>query len=324
MFRLNKRFLILVVIVGLMSWFISGCENKGKEEGIVAKVDDEIITQKEFNEDFELAKKVRQQQFGEDILSQEVGDNKVYEDILREDLLGTLIIEKVINKDLDEMNIAVTDKEVEEALKDRYIAEMGGEEQYKEYLENNGITEEAFKRDLKRVLTFEKHREDFFNKVDLPEDEVKEYFDKNKDSFIKIRASHILVRTEEEGNKILEKLKKGEDFHNLVGMESADIDSAVQGGDLGYFTRDSLLEGYKSIGDVALKLKKGEISGLIKTEVGYHIILIEDRIDRYEDLKEDVILTLKYKKHNEKILDLKEKANIKIYMDKDRDSNKND
>lgn len=307
-----------------MSWFISGCANKEKEEGILAKVDGEIITQKEFDEDFELAKKVRQKQFGEDILSQDMGDNKVYEDVLREDLLGTLIIEKIIAKELNNMNIAVTEKEIDEALKSRYIEELGGEEQYREYLENNGITEDAFKRDLKRILTFEKHREDFFNKVDLSEDEIKEYFEKNKDSFVKVRASHILVRTEEEGNRVLEKLKNGEDFHSLVATESADSNSAVQGGDLGYFTKESLLEGYKALGDAAFNLEIGEISGLIKTESGYHIILLEDRIDSYEELKEDAVSALKYSKYMEKISDMKEKADIKIYMDKDnKDGKKN-
>ena len=154
-----------------------------------------------------------------------------------------------------------------------------------------------------------------FNKVHLSEDKVKEYFEQNKDSFIKVRASHILVKTEEEGNKILEKINRGEDFHSLVAMESADGETAVQGGDLGYFTRQSLLEGYKALGDVAFNLKVGETSGLIKTESGYHIIFLEDRIDSFEDLKDDVILELKFKKHNDEISDLKEKADIKIYME---------
>ena len=56
MSRLNKRLLIIIVIIGLISGSISGCINKEKEEGIVAKVDGEIITQEEFDEDFDFAK----------------------------------------------------------------------------------------------------------------------------------------------------------------------------------------------------------------------------------------------------------------------------
>ena len=54
--------------------------------------------------------KVRQKQYGEDILSQEMENDKTYEDVLKEELLGALILEKIIAKELDKMNIPVTDK----------------------------------------------------------------------------------------------------------------------------------------------------------------------------------------------------------------------
>lgn len=304
---------------------VFGCANKEKEEGIIAKVNGEVITQEEFDEDFEITKKMRQKQYGEDILSRDMGDNKTYEDVLREDMLGNLIIEKIIAKELEEMNVTVTEEEVKDTIQTHYIDELGGEEQYQEYLKNNGFTEEFFKKELKKILMYEKHREDFFNKIHLSEEEVEEYFEENKDAFIKVRASHILVKTEEEGKNILNRLSEGEDFHSLVATESVDGDSAVQGGDLGYFTKGSLLEVYKELEDAAFKLNIGEISDLVKTELGYHIILLEDKKDSYEDLKDDIVPVLKYQKHSEKILELKEKADIKIYLDKnvrDKDTNK--
>ena len=304
---------------------VFGCANKEKEEGIIAKVNGEVITQEEFDEDFEITKKMRQKQYGEDILSRDMGDNKTYEDVLREDMLGNLIIEKIIAKELEEMNVTVTEEEVKYTIQTHYIDELGGEEQYQEYLKNNGFTEEFFKKELKKILMYEKHREDFFNKIHLSEEEVEEYFEENKDAFIKVRASHILVKTEEEGKNILNRLSEGEDFHSLVATESVDGDSAVQGGDLGYFTKGSLLEVYKELEDAAFKLNIGEISDLVKTELGYHIILLEDKKDSYEDLKDDIVPVLKYQKHSEKLLELKEKADIKIYLDKnvrDKDTNK--
>lgn len=315
MVRLNKRLLILAVMIGLISLSIIGCTKGKNKEGIIAEVDGEAITQEEFDKDFELAKKMRQLQYGKEILSQEMEDNRIYEDVLKEDLLGTLILDKVINNELEKVNIQVTDEEVEEALENHYITEFGGKDQYKRFLEENDISEEVIIRDIKRVLTFEKHREHFFNEVELSEDEIKDYFNKNKDSFIKYRISHILVKTEEEGNRILEKLKKGEDFHTLVMMESIDSDSAIQGGDLGYFTKESILQAYKPLGEAASKLDIGEISGLIRTELGYHIILLEDRIDSFEDLREEIMEEFKNEKHKEEIINLKEKANIEIYVD---------
>ena len=251
-------------------------------------------------------------------------DNKTYEDVLRDNMLGSLILEKILTNELDKMNIAVTDEEIMDAIQNYYIneLELTNETQYKEYLEKNGFAEETFKRGIKRQLIYLKHREDFINKTDLSEDEIKKCFEENKASFIKLRASHILVKTEEEGNTILERLKNGDDFHSLVATESIDGDSAVQGGDLGYFTKESLLEGYKALGDAAFKLEIGETSGLIKTESGYHIILLEDRVDSYEDLKEDVILALKNEKYLKKISELRAEADIKLYMEEDKSEEK--
>src|SRR5690606_14482173 len=89
-----------------------------------------------------------------------------------------------------------------------------------------------------------------------------------------VHARHILVQTEDEGNKALERLKKGEDFAKLAAELSKDPGSGKDGGDLGYFTKDRMV---KEFGDAAFALKPGEISGLVKTQFGYHIIKLEDR-----------------------------------------------
>ncbi len=90
-------------------------------------------------------KKIKQKQFGEDILFKEMGgNNKVFEDVLREETLDILIEDKLIRQELDRLNITLTDEEIDKAIKTRYIDELGGEEEYKAYLENNGFTEEFF------------------------------------------------------------------------------------------------------------------------------------------------------------------------------------
>lgn len=313
MFKKNKKLLIFLLFVNIISLTISGCGNS-QEEGAVAKVNDDIITQEEFDENFEITKNVYQRQLGEDSLSQEISDGNTYEDVLKNNLLETLITEKIIAEKLDEMGMMITDEEVDEAIDKYYISQLGGEEQYKEYLENNGFTEEYFRNELKRGLIYEEHRANFFDGKELSEEELKEYFYRNKDSFIKVKASHILVKTKEEGNEVLERLEE-EDFHSLVASESLGEDPAFQGGDLGYFTKGSLLDEYKEIENSAFNLEVGKISGLIKTELGYHILLLEDRKDTFEGLKEDIIPALKEEKYVERVLDLRENAEVEIYMD---------
>ena len=129
--------------------------------------------------------------------------------------------------------------------------------------------------------------ESFNDKVKLSEDDLKGYYEDNIDMFTQekeVKASHILFRvppnaTPEEQEKIKEKAesvlemaKKGEDFAKLA-REYSDDPSKENGGDLGYFKRGRMIKEFE---DAAFSLKKGEISGLVKTSYGYHIIKVDD------------------------------------------------
>ena len=129
--------------------------------------------------------------------------------------------------------------------------------------------------------------ESFNDKVKLSEDDLKGYYEDNIDMFTQekeVKASQILFRvppnaTPEEQKKIKEKAesvlemaKKGEDFAKLA-REYSDDPSKENGGDLGYFKRGRMIKEFE---DAAFSLKKGEISGLVKTSYGYHIIKVDD------------------------------------------------
>ncbi len=85
----------------------------------------------------------------------------------------------------------------------------------------------------------------------------------------KLRAWHILVKTPEEAQRILEMLKNGADFQELAVKYSIDPNAKKNRGDLGYFQKGDLLPEFEK---AVLKLKPGEISGVVKTPLGYHII----------------------------------------------------
>ncbi len=114
-------------------------------------------------------------------------------------------------------------------------------------------------------------------KVKVSDQDVKEYYEKNKEKFApvtQVRASHILVKSEEEAKKIEERLKKGEDFAEIAKKSSIDTATAKNGGDLGYFSRGQMDPDFET---AAIKLKKGEISEPVKTKTGYHIIKVTDK-----------------------------------------------
>jgi peptidyl-prolyl cis-trans isomerase C len=89
-----------------------------------------------------------------------------------------------------------------------------------------------------------------------------------------VRARHILVETDDEAKAILEELKKGADFATLAKEKSKDPGGAAEGGDLGYFTKEQMVPEFA---DVAFKMEKGQLSGPVKSQFGWHIIQVEDK-----------------------------------------------
>ncbi len=83
-----------------------------------------------------------------------------------------------------------------------------------------------------------------------------------------IRCAHILVAKESEATAVLERLKKGESFAKVAEDKSID-GSRRRGGDLGFFSKGQMVKPFET---AAFALEKGQVSGIVKTQFGYHII----------------------------------------------------
>jgi peptidyl-prolyl cis-trans isomerase C len=101
----------------------------------------------------------------------------------------------------------------------------------------------------------------------------KENYKLNED---RLRASHIIVRSQEEAQAIYNRLKKGDDFANLAQEYSIDKQTAANGGDLGYFSADQASQFDPAFSKAVLKLKVGEYSQPVETKYGFHIIKLTD------------------------------------------------
>lgn len=173
---------------------------------------------------------------------------------------------------------------------------------------------------FKHELIIQEFLSSYLNKVKpVTDKEVKEFYEKNKALFQtkeEITASHILLKTEKDAKGVLEELKKGKDFHELAKKRSTGP-SASKGGRLGSFSRGTMVPEFE---EVAFKLKKGEISPVVKTPFGYHIILVTDRTDPQEldfaQVKEKIKNQLKYEREqkalNELVDNLVKDAKIEI------------
>ncbi|KZB92310.1 foldase [Bacillus sp. VT 712] len=204
------------------------------------------------------------------------------------DVLDSMIEQKVINKEAEKKSVTISEKELDKEL-DALITSYGGEDTFNQALEANGIKESEVKKDLETNLKAKKLVEDT---IDISEDEMKSYFDENKDSFDQpeqVKASHILVKDEKTANEVKKNLSDGEKFAELAKEYSTDTASKEDGGDLGYFSKEDMVQEFS---DAAFDLNVNEISEPVKTEYGYHVIKVIDKKAaqdaNYENSKEEI------------------------------------
>jgi len=178
-------------------------------------------------------------------------------------------------------------------------------EEFDEALKANNITLVRLKEDIKRQLMINSILDETRNQISISNEELLEYYNENKESFFEpeqVNARHILVETEEEANSLLLQLKEGlTDFAKLAKEKSIGP-SAPSGGDLGFFTRGQMVKEFE---DAVFSLEPGEISEVVQTQFGYHIIKCEEKKEEYsptfEEAKERISDTLKYQRENEAI-----------------------
>src|SRR4030043_66760 len=177
------------------------------------------------------------------------------------------------------------------ALKALVVTEKGRKEFLQKLIERELLLQEGVKKgfdkdeeilrkveQFKQGLIIEALTEKLCaGKDEVSDKEVEAYYKGNKGQFSlgeRVRVRHIMVKTMSEAQEIKGRLHRGEDFIALAKQYSI-WPTKQQGGDLGYITRGMV---DKSFEDAAFSLKRrGEISGIVKTKLGFHIIRLEDR-----------------------------------------------
>ncbi len=209
-----------------------------------------------------------------------------------------------------------------EMLDTMVIRELILQQASKDGLDKGAEIEEKL-QDLKKRLiveSFLKKKVEIESKVS--DDDMKKFYEQNKDKFKsgeQIKASHILVKTEKEAKDVQAQLKAGGNFEELAKKNSVDSSSA-KGGDLGWFGKGSMVPAFEK---AALALKEGQISEVVKSDFGFHIIKLTGKrpagIRPFEEVKEQIkgaIMPTKQQEVFQKIKDeLKKTAKITIKED---------
>lgn len=258
-----------------------------------------------------------------------------YKTQLRAQFLEKLIVEELLSEKIKEDGIEVTDEEAENTITAMLSSQKPplSLEDYKKKLEEYGRDYEKEKERIREQLAYQKIlKAQYEGKLNVTREEARKYYDENQKLFEtaeKVRASHILIKpvyvkggdmnepkakAYQKAEEILEKVKKGADFAVLAKASSA-CPSASKGGDLGYFEKGQMTPTFE---EAAFDLNVGDISDIVETEYGYHIIKVTDHKDAgtipYEEAEEKIIEQLNKNKQveltNEYIKSLKADADI--------------
>jgi peptidyl-prolyl cis-trans isomerase C len=209
------------------------------------------------------------------------------DEILRR-ALDQLVTYTVLSQETRARKVIVTDAEIDSNLK-QMQSQFPNEGEFKKALEARGMTVEKLRADARIDMSINKMMEAEVSNSSAPTDaQVREFYDKNPDKFKQdeaVRASHILIPADEKADEatkkkaraeideILKQLKGGGDFAELAKKHSKD-GSAAQGGDLNFFSKGQMVPAFDQ---VAFSLKPGEMSDVVTTPFGYHIIKVTER-----------------------------------------------
>lgn len=306
---------ILAVSATLM---ICGCTNNNA----VVTVNGDSITRAQYEKAFDaVANNSMFSQMGIDLKKD---PNSFLHLMLKDRVINELIVKKLIDQEINKRHIKVSKEDMDKQLKS-IIDKVGSKEKFNQLLKENGVSTAQFKKDLSDEVKIQK-LVDTLSTVSISDKDAMKFYKENADKFKnpdKVRASHILVSanseelkakisagegknmTEEQLNaevkkqmnaqkakaqKLLAEVKKNpKEFAKIAKENSDDTQSAKQGGDLGFFGKEEMVEPFSK---AAFAMKPNTISEVIETPYGYHIIMVTDRqkagVEPFDKVKDDI------------------------------------
>ena len=340
-----------VIAFSLFVMFVlTGCSiNKGAND--IIKVNDTVITKAEFDNAYKAV--VSNKMFEQMGINPAKDPNNFFALMMKEQVVSNLIVKTLLDEEMEKRKITVSKNELESAEKE-ISDKFGSKEQFEQVLKADGVSYQDFKKDLEQEIKMKKFV-DSIALVSVGDAVAKKFYDDNQDKFKypkSVRASHILISanlnqikekitqenkdlSEDEINKKAQdemnaKLKKAKDlqaqlkknpkdFAKVAKENSDDTVSAIKGGDLGFFAKDQMVQPFA---EAAFSLAPNTISDVVKTDYGYHIIMVTDRKEAgvlsFEQSKKDIINYLESQDKidilKNKIESLKKEAKIE-YLD---------
>jgi len=293
-----------ILIIYTLILFFSNCFSQQYLDRIIAIVDDDIILESEITQ----AAYYMAMQMGTDPIK----NPKRYQE-LKKLALDNLITKKLLLIQADKDTVEADERQVDNYLQtemQNIVQQVGGEEKIEETL---GMSMSKFRRtrreEIEKDLRVNMVKEQKFMNITVTRREVENFYKTHKDSIGNIKEtvdiSHILItskpgqKAREEAFQKIKGIRKeildGGDFATLAKKYSEDPGSAANGGDLGFVSRSTLVREYA---EAASRLSAGEISDIVETQFGYHIIRLDEK--RGDKIKTThILITIKPTKEDD-------------------------
>jgi parvulin-like peptidyl-prolyl isomerase len=294
---------------------------------IVAIINGDSITLSELNSTFEpYRKKIDEAYKGRD-KEKIIADNRLV-------LLKKMIDNALIDQESKKSGIIVTEDAITESINDMLSQRKIKMDDLRSELAKENSSVEAYRKEIKaHLLRMRLIRREVRSKITVSEEEIGDYYLKNRDTYEgkeAVRIKQILLlypKNPDEKSKtnlrkeidtILKRLRNGESFEQLAAQYSQGA-GAASGGDIGFIEKGSILP---SVETVAFRLKTDEVSEVIESSVGFHIIKVVDKrgegIKQINSVREEIKAKIEQeksdKKYEEWIQELRSKSLIEIKL----------
>ena len=313
----KRRIALAMAIIMIIVTVLAACASldKGTDklpEGTVAVVNNTNISIDEFNKMVTLQKLIYEAELGQGILN-EVVDGVTFLDYLKQNILEQMVMDEIVIQKSEDGNIEITEDDIEENYQ-MFLSMLGDDKEFLKILEENGLDEEFIKKVvIAKSLITEFYTNEYLYKLEIGEDEAKQHYEDNIEMYQneQIHARHILMADRTLAEEVLEKVKNGEDFKSLA-MKYGEDETRESGGDLGTFGKGRMAPEFE---EPVFKLEKGEVSDIIETRSGYHIVLVEDKNVTeipFEEIKDQITEEVRAIEFDKHLKGLWEKADIKM------------
>jgi peptidyl-prolyl cis-trans isomerase C len=252
---------------------------------------------------------------------------------LRDRVLDRLIGDELLYQETIKEKVSVDKLAIKDHLlqiKNQYPSAV----EFERAIAAQGFTETELLKEMERATAIRLLLEEKFEpQAQITDEQVKKHYDDHRSDFeepSQIKARHILISAENPGDaaskekararaqEILNRIKAGDSFEEMAKTHSS-CPSAAQGGDLGYFPQGRMVKEFE---DVAMALEPGQMSDLVETQFGYHIIRVDDKKAGKPIAYEQIQEQLKQHLFGEKmealakayVDGLKDKAKIEVYI----------